>query len=457
MSIKIIKSCNYEQNLSTSSEAKLLYGEILTPFTLIDDMFDMLPNTVFSDPNKKWLDAGAGTGFFSMKLFWRLNKGLETVIVDRDERESHIIEKMLFLSELRDENIVRLREIFGEKANIFEGNFLEHKGKYDFVIGNPPYNCNGIKKVPTNNKLSKKRDGQTIWIAFVRHSINLLREKGSLLVIIPSIWMKPDKAKTYHYLTSFKIRKLKCLTNTETNRYFKGEAQTPTCYFHLVKEDSDGIIDLFDKDLQRYIEYPFDNEEPLPVFGASVLKKIKIKDEKYQLPIVYKTNMPSKTISLKKDYSKDHPYKNIRTTVLSKLDAKPIFEYSNKPMAFYGKKKLIMGHKMYGFPFVDYKGEYGISNRDNYVIVSDDEVVLERLCEFFSNKLALYLFETTRYRMKYLEKYIFQMLPDITKLDNVPDILTVDSMSDYFGLTDEERKSIKNLHKKEYTFKIKIN
>ena len=59
--------------------------------------------------------------------------------------------------------------------------------------------------------------------------------------------------------------------------------------------------------------------------------------------------------------------------------------------------------------------------------------------------------------MKYLEKYIFQLLPDITKLSNVPDILTVDSLSDYFGLTDEERKSVKNLHKKEYTFKININ
>ena len=48
--------------------------------------------------------------------------------------------------------------------------------------------------------------------------------------------------------------------------------------------------------------------------------------------------MPSKTISLNKECSKDHPYKNIRTTVLSKLDAKPVFEYSNKPMAFCGKK-----------------------------------------------------------------------------------------------------------------------
>ena len=126
-------------------------------------------------------------------------------------------------------------------------------------------------------------------------------------------------------------------------------------------------------------------------------------------------------------------------------------------MAFYGKKKIVMGHKMYGFPFIDYKGEYGISNRDNYVILSEDDETLERLCQFFSNKLALYLFESTRYRMKYLEKYIFQLLPDITKLSNVPDILTVDSLSDYFKLTDEERKSVKNLHKKEYTFKININ
>ena len=35
---------------------------------------------------------------------------------------------MLYLSELREDNIVKLREIFGENANIFAGNFLELKG-----------------------------------------------------------------------------------------------------------------------------------------------------------------------------------------------------------------------------------------------------------------------------------------------------------------------------------------
>ena len=161
MSIKIIKETDFNQNLSINPEAKLLYGEILTPFSLINDMLDMLPENVFSDPNKKWLDAGAGTGFYSMKLYWKLYNVLDGVIKNKEQRHNHIIEHMLHLSELRDENILKLREIFGENANIFAGNFLELKGKYDYIIGNPPYNCNGIKKVPTNNKLSKKRDGQT--------------------------------------------------------------------------------------------------------------------------------------------------------------------------------------------------------------------------------------------------------------------------------------------------------
>ncbi len=100
----------------------------------------MLPKKIFSDPEKKWLDAGAGTGFFSMRLYWRLDEGLSSVIIDKEERHNHIIENMISLSELRHENILKLREIFGEKANIFEGNFLELKGNYDYIIGNPPYN-----------------------------------------------------------------------------------------------------------------------------------------------------------------------------------------------------------------------------------------------------------------------------------------------------------------------------
>ena len=100
------------------------------------------------------------------------------------------------------------------------------------------------------------------------------------------------------------------------------------------------------------------------------------------------------------------------------------------------------------------KGEYGISNRDKYVILREDEEELKRLQRFFSTKTALYLFEATRYRMKYLEKYIFQLIPDITKLAGFPEKINDNTIAEYFGFSEEERSAIDNLHAKKYKFFI---
>ena len=52
--------------------------------------------------------------------------------------------------------------------------------------------------------------------------------------------------------------------------------------------------------------------------------------------------------------------------------------------------------------------------------------------------------------MKYLERYAFEFMPDITKIPDFPDIITEDTVSNYFQFTDEERLAIKNITKKEY-------
>ena len=102
-------------------------------------------------------------------------------------------------------------------------------------------------------------------------------------------------------------------------------------------------------------------------------------------------------------------------------------------MSLSGKKKLVMAHGMYGFPYLDLKGEYGISNRDKYIIQRETTRELQRLAQFFSHKRALYLFEATRYRMKYLEKYIFELIPDITLLDDFPEEITDETIWNYFS------------------------
>jgi tRNA1(Val) A37 N6-methylase TrmN6 len=454
----------FKQTFNVSNADKLEYGEIYTPFSLIHKMLDLFEPTVFTESDKRWLDIGAGLGYYSIALFERLNQGLTLVIPEEDKRKKHIIENMLYMVEIKTANIAALREMFGPRANILAGDFLmEGSGasdKYDYIIGNPPYNTKGMKKVPTNKESNKKQDGTTAWMNFVKKSLNLLKAtSGQLCVIVPSIWLKPDKAGIHQLLTSYKIEKMHCLNSNETNLIFKGEAQTPTCYFLLTKimEKDPATIGLYDIKRQVYVNFLHKKGEPIPMFGSAILEKL----QKWLVLAgtslnVKKTNMPSIKSNFTEmpyaDASKQYPYINIKSCLLEGLQPVLLINYSDIPQAFQGIKKLILAHKMYGFPYYDKTGNYGISNRDNYVITGKTDAEFMQLEAFLSTKFALYVFEATRYRMKYLEKYAFQLLPDITKLEGFPAATDIDdsSVADFFGLDDLDRKHINSLRRKEY-------
>jgi hypothetical protein len=352
--------------------------------------------------------------------------------------------------------------------DINDNHNYNYKLSFDFVIGNPPYNNNGLKKVPTNKIINKKEDGNTIWCDFIKKSVGLLKDKGEMVVIIPSIWLKPDKIKMYDFMMNYKIEKLNCMNNTETNKVFNRYAQTPTCYFKLTKTHNPGFITIWDRDQgvnensTYYIRWDLKSsiQIPIPVFGAGILKKIYSKlrlndnDNNYDNRLkVFKTNLPIKKSMFSDVKTIEFEYPNIKTCQLQLADkAKPnlVIEYSNFPQPYYGEPKLVFAHKMYGFPYLDASGIYGISNRDNYIIKNKSLYELKRLKDFFSTKIALYLFETTRYRMKYLEKYIFELIPDITKLEDFPEEINDITIGKYFNLGENEMNAIYKLHKKEY-------
>ena len=446
----------YDQDITIDNLNKSLYGEVFTPYSLIKDMFCMFPIEVFKNKNLKWLDTGAGCGFFSIFLFHTLLISLYDEIPNYDERVKHIISNMIFMVEINYDNCDKLRDIFGERANIYNIDFLDIKygTKYDIIIGNPPYNINGYKKVPTNNILSKTQDGNMVWTYFIKASINMLAEDGYLCYIVPNIWMKPDKLNMYDYMLNFKIEKIKCLTNTETNRYFKGNAQTPTCYFLLKNTNPDNIINIYDKSLQVYVPYSIENRLPIPVFGISIINKLLEYTKQYGNLKVIKTNMPKKHVTLSQIHSTDYPYQNIKTCVLTRDTPTIIKEYSNFECPYCNIPKIVLAHKMYGFPYIDMGGIYGISNRDNYVIINRTLEDMVKIKEFLSTKLALYLFECTRYRMKYLEKYIFELIPDITKIPNFPNNINDSTIAAFFNFSLDEIIGIKNLHKKDYKYPI---
>jgi hypothetical protein len=466
-----IKALKEVKDLHVTAENKSQFGEVHTPLSLVELMLSIVPRSALKNPFFKWLDPGSGTGHFFIILYFKLLENLENIIPDIEQRKNHIINEMLYMVEIRPENVKILRSLFGDNANIYEGSFLDYNTPisidlnhqkqiplhFDVIIGNPPFNSQGLKKVPTSNA-NKKKDGVTIWSAFVIKSVSLLKEDSGLLcMFIPSIWLKPDKQGLYKFLMQYDIQFLNCFSNTTTNSIFRGKAQTPSCFFLLTKRTSTNIISIYDFNVKKYVQYYLNSGDPVPVFGQEIINKLRqfcyLSDKPINTLEVIKTNMPPKGTFLSPTKTDEYPFPNVATCKLTKYNSPElIINYSTKPLKFANIPKLILAHKMYGFPYLDISGEYGISNRDNYVIIKEDIKDLVKLQRFLSTKTALYLFEATRYRMKYLEKYAFQLIPDISQLENFPEHITDKTIADYFDFNEKDRESIENLHKKQYSF-----
>ena len=164
---------------------KKTFGEVMTPISLVNHMLDTLPAEVWSNPNLKWLDNSTGTGIFIACVVERLMVGLDIYESD-EERYRHIIENMVYVSELQNKNCFLFLVSFDPKdeytVNIYNGSFLDKKfdmhcedvwgvDKFDICVMNPPYN-------------------QMLDMAFMKKSYEL---SDSVLCVHPSTWLIDEK------------------------------------------------------------------------------------------------------------------------------------------------------------------------------------------------------------------------------------------------------------------------
>ena len=168
MSIKTLDLNTYKQKIIVDSATKQKYGEIFTPFSLVESILGLLPKSIFSNKNLKWLDAAAGTGYFSMIVFKRLVENLQAQFPDINSCQEHILKEMMYYSELQERNIAVLEDLF--QNNVLKGDFLSLNPSttFDIIVTNPPYNTNGSIKVPTNKTQDKKKDGKSSWFNFIK-------------------------------------------------------------------------------------------------------------------------------------------------------------------------------------------------------------------------------------------------------------------------------------------------
>tara|TARA_B100000902_G_scaffold399961_1_gene474012 strand:+ start:2998 stop:4383 length:1386 start_codon:yes stop_codon:yes gene_type:complete len=452
-----ILNITFDQSFNVPLERKSIYGEVKTDYALIEKMFKLIPKKLFENPNIKWCDPCCGSGEFMIYLFKILYISLQKIFPEPIERRNHIIHNMLWIVEINEFHIPKLVDIFGQDANIIHGSFLDINNlNVDIIIGNPPFNINGTIKVPTN-KVSKKSDGISIWSQFIIHSlISSLKKSryGYLLFITPSIWMKRDH-KMYKIMLSYTIKKIHTMNSNETYKSFHGHAQTPTCYFFMSKKKRHKFplwrpVHIYDKAVKKYVYFNHKNcELSLPLCGISIINKIITKYHFLEPLKVYKTSMRPgyKNLSISDIQTDEYPHENITTCLLKKNQPILKINYSNIKCDWNGVPKLVFAHKMYGFPYLDDTGRFGISNRDNYIIVDYPLNELIKIRDFFYTKLGLYILESTRYRMRYLEKYIFEIIPEsIIYFNDIND----ETIFDEFNLDKVERNYINTFHQKHY-------
>jgi len=129
---------------------KKQFGEVFTPMALVNEMLDKLPIDVWSNKNLKWFDPCCGMGNFPVAIYLRLMEGLKHKIKNIQNRKTHILQNMLYMSELNKKNVFICKQIFDIQnkynLNIYQGDTLQldikkifNVDKFDIIVGNPPY------------------------------------------------------------------------------------------------------------------------------------------------------------------------------------------------------------------------------------------------------------------------------------------------------------------------------
>ena len=130
--------------------ANLSNDEVFTPPEVANQMLDMLPKEIWSDPNATFLDPACKSGIFLREIAKRLIKGLEDDFPDLDERLEHIFKKQLHgvaITELT--SLLSRRSVYCSKYpnskysvvefNSAEGNIRFKRCEHEWVSGRCKY------------------------------------------------------------------------------------------------------------------------------------------------------------------------------------------------------------------------------------------------------------------------------------------------------------------------------
>jgi len=273
---------------------------------------------------------------------------------------------------------------------IFEGDFFDQPlHEYDLILGNPPFRIETTG--PSSSPIPTKPKQKTIWPDIVTRCFKHLKPDGILAMVLPCIWLKPDKAGIYELFTQHRILVIKCFSCVESNKLFGYKGQTPVCYVLVQKSPPLPIFQIWDK---SFISFSLRPGHCIPTRNARLLQYSRSLFKQSLKPIKIATAtetklVPSPPNGVLYTYKNNEPYGIPDTS------------------GIYHVPKVMLLHKSKPFPIVDLEGKYGVGGRDKYVLTEDPK----RMFYFLSQPIVQEILTCFTIRMNFYEKYAFDYIP----------------------------------------------
>jgi hypothetical protein len=452
--LELIDNC-----LKPKQKEKQENGEVFTPMCLVFEMLDNLDKhyikehgqSIFTELTFKWFDPASGMGNFPVAVYLKLMEGLKPQIPNDDERKKHIIENMLYMSELNKKNVFICHQIFNVnsqyKLNLYEGDTLEFNvvsewevalNSFDVILGNPPYNKGGIRS-HTGKQLGDKNE--TIWTKFIEKSFEWLKPDGFLVFINPLSWLKKSHS-LHNEMLEKHIVWLKLWDDSQS----KGEinADIPISLYVLqntlnTQNKKTEIISEIKRKKLTTTSFEYLNKNySIPLAFHSIFDKLIQFIEKHNCSLEYKTKT-IKSSGTKAKIPTDYTLEDMLAVDTYTLKEGILVKKATEQHQDANKRKLIIANKR-GFKgaFID-EGKLSITGTEKFYILGDNLEIILKIMRFGISGIIC---DYTKYRMSFLEKEVCNYIPDIRKL-GIADI-TEDEFYMLIGLTRQEINQIKN-------------